>query len=67
MPTVDAIDRSGLEDKISEENIRELLSVDTEGWLKECDMTEEYYKKFGTKLPEELTSQLSALRSRLEK
>lgn len=67
MPAYDGIDRTGLEGKVSEENIKELLSVDKEGWLNECDKTEEYYKKFGAKLPKELTSQLSALRSRLKK
>ena len=65
MPTSDAIDRSGLEGKVSEENMQELLSVDTEGWINECRMTEEYYKKFGDKLPEELTSQLTGLKRRL--
>lgn len=65
MPTSDAIDSSGLEDKVSEENMRELLSVDIEGWISECDMTGEYYKKFGDKLPEKLKSQLAGLKDRL--
>jgi len=65
MPTSDAIDSSGLEGKVSEENMRELLSVDIEGWISECDMTGEYYKKFGDKLPEELKSQLAGLKDRL--
>jgi phosphoenolpyruvate carboxykinase (GTP) len=67
MPTTDDIDSAGLEDQVSEENMEELLSVDVEGWLRECSMTEEYYKKFGDKLPEELKSQLAGLKDRLTK
>ena len=67
MPDTDGIYRDGLEDKVSDANMRELLSVDTEGWLNECAMTEEYYKTFGEKLPEELLNQLEALKSRLKK
>jgi len=67
MPTADAIDRKGLEEKVSDEQMEELLKVDTDGWLTECDLTEEYYNSFGDKLPQELLKQLEALRDRLKK
>jgi phosphoenolpyruvate carboxykinase (GTP) len=67
MPALDGLDRNGLEGSVSEKDMRELLTVDTEGWLNECRMTEEYYESFGSKLPEELTRQLEALKNRLKK
>lgn len=67
MPTPDGIDRKGIENKVSEQSMQELLKVDREGWLNECRLTEEYYESFGDKLPEELTKQLEALRKRLGK
>ncbi len=65
MPTVDAIDRKGLDD-VTDADMAELLSLDKEGWLKELDMVKEHYKKFGDKLPAELSSQLQALEARLK-
>ncbi len=64
MPTLDAIDFDGLD--ISEEDIANLMRVDTDGWLSELAGIEEYYATFGDHLPEELTHQVDALRTRLE-
>ncbi|MEE8233518.1 MAG: phosphoenolpyruvate carboxykinase (GTP) [Gammaproteobacteria bacterium] len=64
MPTLDAIDFDGLD--ISEEDIANLMRVDTDGWLSELAGIEEYYATFGDHLPEELTHQVNALRERLE-
>jgi phosphoenolpyruvate carboxykinase (GTP) len=64
MPTLDAIDFSGLD--MSEEDIANLMRVDTKGWLSELTGIEEYYASFGDHLPEELTKQVNALRERLE-
>ncbi len=64
MPTLDGIDFSGLD--MSEEDIAALLRVDTDGWLSELAGIEEYYATFGDHLPAELTSQIAALRKRLE-
>jgi len=65
MPTVDSIDRSGLEDKVSDADMEELLKIDKEGWLKEIELIREHYAKFGAKLPSELQDQFKALRTRL--
>ena len=64
MPTLDGIDFSGLD--MADEDIANLMRVDTEGWLAELDGIEEYYATFGDHLPEELTKQVQNLRKRLE-
>jgi phosphoenolpyruvate carboxykinase (GTP) len=66
MPTSDAIDRSGLEDKVSDAAMEELLTVDREGWLREVEGIREHYAKFGDKLPAELNAELDALEKRLK-
>ena len=66
MPTVDAIDRTGIENEVTGADMKELLSFDREGWLKELEMIKEHYKKFD-RLPKELTAQLEALEARLAK
>lgn len=64
VPTLDAIDRTGLEG-VSEEEMKELLKVDKEEWLNEVASIREHYAKFGDKMPKELIEQLDALESRL--
>jgi phosphoenolpyruvate carboxykinase (GTP) len=64
MPTVDAIDRSGLD--VSEADMEELLKVDKAEWLKEVASIREHYAKFGDRLPKELAAQLEALEKRLQ-
>ncbi len=63
MPTIDAIDRTGLD--VSDEAMEELLKVDRDEWLKEVASVKEYYAQFGDRLPEELARQLEALEKRL--
>ena len=65
MPTLDAIDRP---EGVSEEDMKELLAVDKEGWLKEVkDIRENHYPKFGKHLPKELAACLDELESKLNK
>ena len=64
MPTLDGIDFDGLD--MSEEDIANMMRVDTDGWLAELPGIEEYYAQFGDHLPAELNSQVAALRKRLE-
>ncbi len=66
MPTADAIDRSGLE-SVTDADMKELLSLDIEGWKNEIASIKEHYAKFGTKLPKALTEELNGLESRLNK
>jgi phosphoenolpyruvate carboxykinase (GTP) len=65
MPTADAID---LPPGVTPDDMKELLSVDEDGWKKElADVRAEHYPKFGDRLPKELTDELTALESRLTK
>ncbi len=64
MPTEDAIDRSGLD--VNEADMKELLKVNKEEWIKEIVSIREHYKKFGDKLPKELNDELNALEKRLQ-
>ena len=50
---------------VDEETLKGLLNVDTETWKKEAEGIKEFYKKFGDRLPKELSEELSALESRL--
>jgi phosphoenolpyruvate carboxykinase (GTP) len=62
-PAPGAIDVAGLD--LSAEQLSELFAIDTEKWLAEADLTEEYFAKFGDALPAEMSAELAALRERL--
>ncbi len=64
MPTLDAIDCRGLENEVSEADMKELLAYDAEGWKSELEMIKEHYKKFD-RLPGKLAEQLDALEARI--
>ena len=65
MPTEKAIDRTGIENEVTEADLTELLKVDVAGWKRELEMIKEHFAKFGDRLPEELRKQLAALEARL--
>ncbi|GHV85423.1 phosphoenolpyruvate carboxykinase [GTP] [Spirochaetia bacterium] len=51
---------------VSAEAMKELCSVDIEGWKKEiADVRKNHYPKFGDKLPKELYAELDAIEKRL--
>ena len=58
------IEREGLD--LSEETIASLLSVDKKLWQKEAEDITEFYKKFGDRLPKELSAELETLKKNLE-
>jgi len=64
MPTPDAIDTTGLD--ISEEDMKELLTVNRDEWLREVESIREHYASYGPKMPKELYAQLEALEKRLK-
>ncbi|MDD4002916.1 MAG: phosphoenolpyruvate carboxykinase (GTP) [Clostridia bacterium] len=66
LPKTEDINIDGLDD-VSSDTIKELLSVDIEMWKKEAEGIEEFYQKFGNKLPENLINQLSILKQNLNK
>lgn len=65
LPTVDSIDLTGC--NVSKEDLKTLLSVDKEGWLKELDSIAENYAKLGSHLPKALSDLLVEIRNRLNK
>lgn len=65
LPAEDALDVSGL--GMSQNNIKELLSVDIEGWKAEAADIAGYYDKFGSRLPAALRKELEGLKARLDK
>ena len=64
VPAAGAIDFDGLD--LSEEKAAELFAIDPVTWLAEADLTEEYFDKFGDRVPAELRGQLASLRERLQ-
>lgn len=65
MPTVDAIERPA---DVTEDDMKELLSVDKAGWIKELeDVKLNHYPKFGSKLPKELSEIIDLIEDRLKK
>jgi phosphoenolpyruvate carboxykinase (GTP) len=63
LPASGALDLSGL--SVSEPALKELLSVDVEGWTREIPLMQKHYDKFGAKLPAALREELNALEKRL--
>lgn len=51
---------------LTAERIAELLTVDKDLWKEEAAGIEEFYKKFGDKLPKELSEELETLKKNLE-
>jgi phosphoenolpyruvate carboxykinase (GTP) len=64
MPTPEAIDTKGL--KVTGDDMKQLLSVDLEGWNNEITMIKEHYAKFEGRLPKALSEQLTGLEARLK-
>ena len=65
MPPPAALDTTGM--TINTADIKELLRVDTAGWLKELPGIREHFKKLGERLPQALVDELAALEQRLQK
>lgn len=63
VPEIDDLDMEGL--NVSKETLADLLNVDKEIWKEEAAGIEEFYKKFGDRLPAELKKQLDELKARL--
>ena len=63
VPKAEDISLDGLD--FSLDTLKDILVVDNAEWAKEAEGIEEFYKKFGDKLPAELKKQLEGLKSRL--
>ena len=66
IPYAKDINIEGLEGEVSEESLEKILDVDKELWAKEADGIEEFYQKFGDKLPKELEDELATLKANLK-
>ena len=64
VPKAEDINIEGLD--IDRETLKGILEVDNDLWKTETVGIEEFYKKFGDKLPAELKSQLEGLKARLK-
>lgn len=65
LPNADAINTEGLD--ITDDVIKELLSVDKSVWLEDVKGQKEFFAKFGDRLPQAIKDQLAALEARLSK
>ena len=65
VPNVDDIDIEGLD--LTKDQLAGILEVDKDLWMKETDGIEEFYAKFGDKLPKALRNELNGLKERLAK
>ncbi len=65
VPAPGALDTSGL--NMSDDDIAELLKVDTNDWLIEVESIKKHYSQFGDRLPQGLKDELIALEKRLLK
>ena len=64
VPKADDINIEGLD--ISKETLESILTVNKDQWMKEAEGIEEFYAKFGDKLPKELSDELAALKNNLK-
>ena len=63
VPAEGAIDVKGV--KVDPGDMKEMTSVDNEGWKAELPLIKEHFAIFGAKLPKALSDELSALEKRL--
>ena len=63
LPVAGQINTDGL--TLTDDQMAELFAIDPVTWTAEAEMTEEYFDKFGDRVPAELRDQLAALRERL--
>ncbi len=63
VPRPEDIDTTGLD--MADDDVVKALKVDVEDWRKELPMIEEWFAKFGDKLPAALQAELDGLKARL--
>lgn len=66
LPYAKDINLEGLEGEVTEESLESILDVDKALWKEEAAGVEEFFKKFGDKLPKELVDSLNTLKANLE-
>ena len=63
VPKAEDINLAGIEDEVSEAQLKEILSVDNSLWDDEAKGIEEFYSKFGDRLPKALSDELNTLKA----
>jgi phosphoenolpyruvate carboxykinase (GTP) len=63
LPLIEDLNLDGLE--ISDEQLAEIFRIDAAAWSQEAQLTEDYFAKFGDRLPVEMNQQLELLRKNL--
>ncbi|MDR1523053.1 MAG: phosphoenolpyruvate carboxykinase (GTP) [Endomicrobium sp.] len=63
LPKIDSLDLAGLD--IDKEVVEKLLKINKDDWKKEIEMVEDFYTKFGDKIPKELKDYLLELKNKL--
>ncbi|MCR4615765.1 MAG: phosphoenolpyruvate carboxykinase (GTP) [Clostridiales bacterium] len=66
VPKPEDINLEGIEDEVSKDALKEMLSVDNVLWQTETEGIEEFYQKFGDKLPAELRDCLDTLENNIK-
>ncbi len=66
VPYAKDINLEGLEGEVTVESLESILDVDKALWKDEAAGVEEFFKKFGEKLPKELVDSLNTLKANLE-
>ncbi|MBR3094007.1 MAG: phosphoenolpyruvate carboxykinase (GTP), partial [Clostridia bacterium] len=61
LPFAEDINLEGIEDEVSLESLRSILDVDKKLWLEDAKSIEEFYAKFGDRLPPVLREELDTL------
>ncbi len=61
LPYAEDINLEGIEDEVSLESLRSILDVDKKRWLEDTKGIEEFYAKFGDRLPKVLREELDTL------
>jgi phosphoenolpyruvate carboxykinase (GTP) len=64
IPRPEDIDTAGIEDEVSAETLKELLSIDKDSWASEIENQTEFFSKFD-RLPDEIRNQQNELKKRL--
>jgi phosphoenolpyruvate carboxykinase (GTP) len=64
MPKPEDIELTGIEDEVSDDIMKDLLSIDKDSWNAEIENQTEFFGKFD-RLPDQIRSQQTRLKERL--
>jgi phosphoenolpyruvate carboxykinase (GTP) len=59
------MDLKGIDQTVGPETLKDLLAIDRETWRAEMDDQEEFFRRFGDRLPDEIWRQHAATKQRL--